>query len=96
MRSGNVTGMTTATLLNLRQIGELIGVEYRTIRYYHQTAERRRRENKVRPGDMPKPDDRLYGITPVWKKSTVDAWVRRRPGRGVGGGRPRVTRADAS
>ena len=28
---------------------------------------------------------------PWWRPETVDAWVANRPGRGVGGGRPRKT-----
>jgi len=92
--SANVSGMTAPTLLSLAQVAELVGVEYRTIRNYHQMAERRRRESAAtgvdvtRPGDFPKPDD-VFARTPVWKVSTIRAWEKRRPGRGVGGGRPR-------
>jgi hypothetical protein len=64
-------------------------LQYRTMRNYHQTAERRRREDAVRPGDFPPPDERI-GNVPVWKASTVRMWLARRPGRGAGGGRPPV------
>ena len=99
--SDNVAGMTTPTYLSLREIAELVGVEYRTIRNYHQMAERRRRESAssgadvTRPGDFPKPDD-TFSRTPVWKVSTIRAWEKRRPGRGVGGGRPSKTPTGAA
>lgn len=37
---------------------------------------------------LPKPDAYI-GRTRGWKAETVDAWNAARPGRGVGGGRPR-------
>lgn len=38
----------------------------------------------------PLPDDRDQRTgAPLWLESTVDAWKAARPGRGVGGGRPR-------
>lgn len=86
--------MTAPTLLDLGRAAEVAGVRYRTMRNYHQTAERHRREaentgnpNLVRPGDLPAPDD-VYGRSPVWKLSTINRWLRERPGRGAGGGRP--------
>lgn len=87
-RPANLTGMTTAKLLTLRQIASLIGLQYRTVRNYHQIAERRRRDGGTRPGDFPPPDERI-GVLPLWKASTVRRWVAHRPGRGAGGGRPR-------
>lgn len=94
-RSGsNVGGMTAPTLLDLRAVAEAAGVQYRTMRNYHQTAERNRRlaekhkdPSFIKPGDLPAPDD-VFGRSPVWKRSTINAWLRDRPGRGVGGGRP--------
>lgn len=41
---------------------------------------------------MPEPDAYI-GRTRGWKTETIDAWNAARPGRGVGGGRPRK-RAD--
>lgn len=38
--------------------------------------------------DLPEPDARI-GRTRGWLPETIDAWVASRPGRGVGGGRPR-------
>ncbi len=91
----NVKGMTTPTLLDLRAAAELVGVSYRTMRNYHQTAERNRRQGEVRPGDLPEPDD-TFGRSPVWKRQTITAWKRHRPGRGAGGGRPRKATPAAS
>lgn len=42
--------------------------------------------------DLPEPDVRI-GRTRGWLPSTIDEWNASRPGRGVGGGRPRK-RAD--
>lgn len=78
--------MTTAKLLTLPQIAERIGVSVDSIRVYHQRASKNRRDGNVRPGDMPPPDQH-FGRSPVWKLATIIAWERKRPGRGVGGGR---------
>jgi hypothetical protein len=82
------------TLLDLKRAAEVVGVRYRTMRNYHQIAERHRRlaaekndPSYIRPGDLPPPDD-VYGRSPVWKLSTIERFVRQRPGRGAGGGRP--------
>lgn len=88
-QSGNLGDiMTSPQLLDLKAVAELVGVSYRTIRNYHQVAERRRREKDVHAGDLPEPDD-TFGRSPVWKRSTILAWQRHRPGQGAGGGRPR-------
>ena len=92
--SSNVGAMTTPTYLDLAGAAEAAGVQYRTMRNYHQTAERNRRlaekyndASFIRPGDLPKPDD-TYGRSPVWLPSTIEQWMANRPGRGAGGGRP--------
>lgn len=38
--------------------------------------------------DLPEPDVRI-GCTRGWRPETIDRWNAQRPGRGVGGGRPR-------
>lgn len=38
--------------------------------------------------DLPEPDVRI-GRTRGWRPETIDRWNAQRPGRGVGGGRPR-------
>ena len=92
--SSNVAVMTAPTLLDLRAAAEVAEVKYRTMRNYHQTAERHRRlavqsndPSYIRPGDLP-PPDQTYGRSPIWKLSTIKKWMRERPGRGAGGGRP--------
>jgi predicted DNA-binding transcriptional regulator AlpA len=42
---------------------------------------------KHRDPTFPDPDITLSG-RPGWKRSTIRAWMRQRPGRGAGGGRP--------
>lgn len=37
---------------------------------------------------LPEPDV-LVGTTRGWRPETIEAWIPTRPGRGVGGGRPR-------
>lgn len=78
--------MTTAKLLTLADIAERIGVGVDSIRVYHQRAAKNRREDTVRPGDLPPPDD-VIGRSPVWKLRTIMNWEAKRPGRGAGGGR---------
>lgn len=84
--------MTAPKLLTMNAVAELLGLQYRTVRNYHQVAERHRRNGGVRPGDFPIPDE-VFGRSPVWKASTIQAWARNRPGRGAGGGRPRKSPA---
>lgn len=78
--------MTQPSLLTLADIADRIGVGVESIRVYHQRATKNRRDGHPRPGDLPEPDA-VFGRSPVWRSSTVDRWVDRRPGRGVGGGR---------
>jgi hypothetical protein len=80
--------MTAPKLQDLRGAADLLGMRYETVRHYHQAAERNRREDRVRPGDFPPPDQQ-FGRSPVWKTATLLRWQRRRPGRGAFGGRPR-------
>ncbi|MBT1166763.1 hypothetical protein [Bifidobacterium simiarum] len=42
---------------------------------------------------LPEPDA-LIGRTRGWLPETIDAWNASRPGRGVGGGRPRKHQVD--
>jgi len=42
---------------------------------------------------LPEPDAYI-GRTRGWKAETIDAWNAARPGRGVGGGRPRKKRTE--
>ena len=78
--------MTQTNLLTLADIAEEIGVSVDSIRVYHQRATKNRRLEAERPGDLPEPDE-TFGRSPVWRRSTIRAWIERRPGRGTGGGR---------
>lgn len=60
-------------LLTAEQIAPLVGLTVASARTTHQRAERRRREGLTGPTDMPAPDAR-FGRTPVWRRSTVEAW----------------------
>ncbi|ASU61228.1 hypothetical protein CGQ36_06535 [Nocardiopsis dassonvillei] len=39
------------------------------------------------------PPARYVGRTPVWRAEEIETWIRQRPGRGAGGGRPRRLRS---
>lgn len=67
---------TSLALLDLRGAAELVGVSYATMRRYRTQS------------DFPEPDAYL-GQSPGWLPETLTAWMDARPGRGVGGGRPR-------
>lgn len=82
--------MTRTNLLTLSDIAERIDVSIGSIRVYYQRAKKNRKEDNVRPGDLPKPDA-IFGRSPVWRESTIERWENRRPGRGVGGGRKIVS-----
>ncbi|KPM53390.1 MarR family transcriptional regulator [Frankia sp. R43] len=57
-------------LLSYSQLAELAGVQPSTLRRYR--AE----------GRMPPPDDEPAPDRPRWRKSTFEAWMASRPGRG--------------
>lgn len=82
--------MPETPVLDLAAIAERQGWTITTARTLHKRAQRRRRENTVRPGDLPPPDGHA-GRAPWWYETTIAAWEKTRPGRGVGGGRPRRT-----
>jgi hypothetical protein len=70
--------------MDYSMIALALGVEVSTLRQYLKDARRHRRRDEIRPGDMPEPDATL-GRTPVWRPETIEAWIKARPGRGVGG-----------
>lgn len=45
-------------------------------------------------GRFPEPDDATYARVPRWKRSTVDRWLKDRPGQGKGGDPKRHTSTD--
>jgi predicted DNA-binding transcriptional regulator AlpA len=74
--------------LTLTDLAQLLGVKTETVSFYraHSKAGRRYADHP-----FPAPD-RLVGRSPIWHANRVEeikAWDAQRPGRGVGGGRPR-------
>lgn len=80
--------MTSSKLLDMQGVADRTGLTYKTVRNYHHIAEARRAAGESRPGDMP-PPAATFGRSPVWEPKAIDKWISNRPGRGVGGGRPR-------
>jgi predicted DNA-binding transcriptional regulator AlpA len=62
-------------LLDMAGVAKLAGVEVKTIAVY------------LARKTMPEPDYRV-GRSPLWKMETIDAWLKRRPGKGWRGVRP--------
>lgn len=67
--------------MTLAEISAHFGWAKDTARALHNRAAFNRRNNTVRPGDMPEPDE-VFGRSPVWRKSTLLDWHSRRPGAG--------------
>lgn len=55
----------TTKFLDTAQVGELLGLKAETVRWYHKR------------GILP-PADHRFGRTPVWMRSTIDAWITQR------------------
>ena len=62
--------------LTVQDVASHLGLALDTVRNYR------------KQGRLPSPDGTL-GNRPWWWQSTIDQWQATRPGRGVGGGRPR-------
>lgn len=62
--------------MDARAIAERLGVSLATVYSYRKR------------GFLPEPD-LMVGRSPAWRSETVEQWIATRPGRGVGGGRPR-------
>lgn len=68
--------------LDTAQVGEMIGVSADTVRLYLKRTRKRIADGlPVRPQDLPLPDEQ-FRRSPVWRESTLNAWIVRRPGRG--------------
>lgn len=52
-------------LLDTHGVGDLLGIKPETVRWYHKR------------GVLP-PCDQRFGRTPVWHKSTIEDWQRKR------------------
>lgn len=70
----------SAKHLGTNEVASRAGVSPRTIASY------------AARGQMPSPSAcPCCGHSPTWLASEIDSWLANRPGRGVGGGRPRKT-----
>ncbi len=78
-RPGRVIRMGGDDYLDLAAIADLLGVQPNTAQVYHKRATRNRREGTSKDWDMPEPDA-VFGRSPVWRASTVRAWIAARPG----------------
>lgn len=74
--------MTTDTAeqqLTVREVAKLLGWKEQTVRKYRTESRR----------DFPEADG-MKGVSPWWRPETITTWRDNRPGRGAGGGRPRI------
>lgn len=71
-------------LLDPAGVKELLGVaKVETVYLYlKRTRARIKQGLPVRPQDMPLPDILFGDRQPAWHRSTITAWMGRRPGRG--------------
>lgn len=76
-------------LMSLADIAERYELAVATVRTYSGQAAQRRRAGTSRPHDFPAAAARV-GNSPLFDSAQVDDWHTHRPGRGVGGGRPRT------
>lgn len=81
--------MAHTKLLGYEELAEKLGISVDSARTYNGRAHRHRRmaekhndPSLIRPGDLPEPDA-YFGQSPVWKESTIDRWIKNRPGQGV-------------
>ena len=68
---------TRKLYFTIPDVADLLGVKPKSVRTYHQKAERNRREGVGRKADMPVPDA-VFGRSPVWKLTTIKRWVPKR------------------
>ncbi|WP_282797350.1 hypothetical protein [Streptomyces sp. CC224B] len=68
--------------MDTEDVAAKIGVTAETVRVYlKRTRKRIAGGLPVRPQDLPLPDEQ-FRRSPAWRKSTIDAWISSRPGRG--------------
>lgn len=73
--------MANDSFMDFTAIADRIGVKVTAVRTYHKKATDNRLHGDERVGDLPPPDQH-FGRTPVWKTSTIEEWIERRPGHG--------------
>jgi len=71
-------------LIDSEQVRQMLGVQkVDTVHMYLKRTRSRVKENlPIRPQDMPLPDELFGSRMPAWRRSTIAAWIVRRPGRG--------------
>ena len=78
----------TQKALDLRAFAKLAGLEYSTMRKYHQRAAQRRAEVEAGTAEqvadwMLPPPDAIIGRTPMWYANTAQKWIDSRPRAGA-------------
>lgn len=69
-------------LLDTAAVADLVNLPVTTIRIYLKRTRARIADGQlVRPHDFPVQDD-TFGRSPVWNRSTIEAWLAARPGPG--------------
>ena len=74
--------------LDYAGVSDRTGISVGTLRRYLTQARTNRANGTPTRSDMPEPDT-MFGRSPVWRPATIDRWMRRRPGKGVGGAEAR-------
>lgn len=87
--------MASPKYLDYSDVAKKLGVTVPVARKYLAESRRRSEAGINEPKDMPEPDH-VFGQSPAWKESTIDSWIKRRPGRGSGGGRKPKTKPKVS
>lgn len=77
--------MSTRVQLDTAAVADRLQVTPSTVRRYMMA-------DRARYG-FPDPDGRL-GRSPWWWSTTIDKWVKGRPGQGAGAGRPKKAPSD--
>ncbi|UVK62320.1 DNA binding protein [Arthrobacter phage NathanVaag] len=89
---------TKAKLYDYAMLAEKLGVAIGTVRTYNERARSHREKaaetgdpSFILQGDLPEPDGR-FGQSPYWNESTVNKWLKDRPGQDRSNKRDKRTR----
>ncbi|UGL61961.1 DNA binding protein [Arthrobacter phage EastWest] len=76
----------TSKILDYAALAEKLGVSVGTVRTYNERARAHRQkaaetgdDSHILVGDLPAPDGR-FGQSPYWNESTINRWMKKRPG----------------
>lgn len=90
---------TTSTPLGYAELAEKLGVTIGTVRTYNERARAHRAKaaetgdvTHILQGDLPEPDGR-FGQSPYWHESTINRWLKERPGQDHSNKRDKLTSA---